>query len=305
MIFSYTKLTMLARRTFIALSIVCLLAGCAQTSPQFEIAKSEHADGILAQQIFETTYIRHGGAHISALNDVNVAIDGEWHYLITKIQPEVSDKHYRQQSEERILIKPSIYAALYNGDAGTKQVLRSTQEIEVAYNNEQNVNTTTEKATALTADAFYLFTLGPLALHDRVRQWVRLEDGKVEDKSYYRINGELLPGIGLSNSDFITLWIDKATNLTFRMHITLEGFESTKGAHVDTTFSDYIRLEKFTFPTHFFERVRGPISIDAHEWWYTGIDINRGLGQQDLQINEWSQNAAMPAVKLKHKPARE
>ena len=141
-----------------------------------------------------------------------------------------------------------------------------------------------------------MFTLGPLALPTWVDNWQRLEDGKHKGKAYYRINGELRPGIGKSNSDFITLWVDKQSLLTLRMHITLEGFESTKGAHVDTTFLHSTKLDEFTLPTHFFERVLGPIKIDAHGWWYTGIDINRGLVPNDVALNGWSSSAQQPAA---------
>jgi hypothetical protein len=276
-----------------------LIGGCAQTSPRFEVAVGNEADGLSAQDIFDATFQKHGGANLSSLSDVNVAVDGEWQYLITKIQPDVTDEDYRQQSQERILVSPRFYAALYNGDAGTKRVFRTEQSIEVAYNGKQTSDLRKKTATALTADAFYLFVLGPLALPEQVNNWLRLEDRNWNGKSYYRINGELKPGIGLSETDFITLWVDKQTNLTFRLHITLEGFESTKGAHVDTSFLAYTDIGQFILPTHFFERVLGPIKIDAHEWWYTGIDINRGLKGHDVSINHWSQKAAKPATKLK------
>lgn len=275
-----------------------LIIGCAHRSPISEVAVVGHDDGLSAQDVFDTTFQRHGGAHLSVLTDVNVAVNGEWHYIITKIQPDVTDEDYRQQSQERILIFPRIYAALYKGDAGTKRVFRSEQSIDLAYNGKQSSDLRKKTATALTADAFYMFVLGPLALNEQVKNWQRLEDGQWKGKSYYRINGELKPGIGFSTNDFISLWVDKQTNLTFRLHITLEGFESTKGAHVDTSFLAYKDVGQFTFPTHFFERVLGPIKIDAHEWWYTGIDINRGLTGSDLIINGWSEKAAKPAAKL-------
>ncbi|GGW73087.1 hypothetical protein [Alteromonas halophila] len=273
-----------------------MLGGCAQTSPRFEQAVAEHADGLSAQTIFNDTFSRHGGDYLTRLQDVNVAIDGEWHFLITQIQPDVTDEGYRQRSEERVLVSPRIYAALYAGPAGTKQVYRSAEQVNVAYNGEQTNDSRKNAATALTADAFYLFTLGPLGLSERVDSWQRLEDKTWKGRSYYRINGELTPGIGFSQRDHITLWVDKETRLTFRLHITLEGFESTKGAHVDTTFLAYTQLGEFTLPTHFFERVAGPIKIDAHEWWYTGIDINRGLDESDLSISGWSEGATESAA---------
>lgn len=288
-------------RKMLVIVAVFTIAACAKTSPQFETAMLTAADGKSAQEIFDASFIRHGGKYLGQLNDVNVAVDGDWYYLITKIQPEVTDEAYRQQSQERILLSPNIYAVEYTGEAGTKHVYRSRQNIAIAYNGEQSNNLRKETASALTADAFYLFTLGPLALNKQVNTWQRLEDANEKGNSYYRINGELKPGIGRSESDFITLWIDKQSNLTYRMHITLEGFDTTKGAHVDTTFLNYKQVAQFTLPTHFFERVIGPIRLDAHEWWYTGMDINRGLKPKDVELLQWSNKARAPAKPINGK----
>lgn len=291
----YQSATLIFLNKLAIVGLVLFLAACAQTSPQFEQPITSASDGLSAQDIFDATFLQHGGEHLDELSDVNVAVDGDWYYLITKIQPEVTDEAFRQQSEERILLNPSAYAVVYTGEAGTKQVYRTQQDIEIAYNGVANTDERKQTATALTADAFYIFTLGPLTLSHQVKTWRRLPDIKEKGRSYYRINGELKPGIGLSQSDFITLWVDQETNLSFRVHITLEGFESTKGAHVDTTFLNYTMLNQFTLPTHFFERVIGPIGIDAHEWWYTGIDINRGLTLNDVRLGQWSQKASKPA----------
>ncbi|NMH60743.1 hypothetical protein [Alteromonas ponticola] len=286
------------KQTGFLLTLLFILGGCAQTSPSQETYITQPADGMSADAIFRATFAQHGGDLLAGLNDVNVAVDGEWHYLITKIQPLVTDEEYRQQSQERVLVSPRAYAVHYTGEAGTKWVYRTAEQTQVAYNQQQISDQQKIAATALTADAFYLFVLGPLGLSDRVTNWKRLDDKTWKEKAYYRINGQLSPGIGLSERDHITLWVDKETNLTFRLHITLEGFEATKGAHVDTTFLAYESVGQFILPTHFFERVLGPIKLDAHEWWYTGIDINRGLSKEDISIDGWSDNAAKPAKSL-------
>ena len=275
---------------------VVFISGCTtRPSPRFEAAASNFEDNLTAEEIFQATFLKHGGSSLASLQDVSVAIDGEWYFLITRIQPEVTDARYRQQSEERVVLSPRLYAVNYNGEAGTKEVFRSESDIRVGYNGTSSSDTRKEMATALTADAFYMFALGPLALNSRVNNWKRLEDRNENGNSYYRVNGELKPGIGISDSDFITLWINKKDDLTFRLHITLDGFETTVGAHVYTSFLNYTRIEQFTLPTHFFERVIGPISINAHEWWYTGIDINRGLNAKDIGVDGWSDKALVPA----------
>lgn len=283
---------------YVLLALVIVCGGCAKTSPQFEQVLQQQPENRTADDIFALTLEKHGGANLDELNDLNLAIDGEWHFLVTQIQPLIADADYRQQSEERLLLNEQLYFANYKGDGGNKQVYRTPNEIKVAYNGEITRDEQKNSAAALTADAFYLFTLGPLALHERVKNWQRLPDTTEDGNGYYRINARLAPGFGLSERDFVTLWVNKQSALTYRVHITLDGFDATKGAHADTTYLKYTEIDGFTFPTHFFERVRGPISIDAHEWWYTGIDINRGLTAQDLSINALSLKAKQPAIAI-------
>ena len=273
--------------------------GCAKTSPKFERPLVLQQGEMNGNEIFSHTFDAHGGQHINALSDVNVAIDGDWHYLITKIQPLVTDHLYRQTSEERIIVTPRVYAASFKGEAGIKRVLRTQSSISVSYNTEEEVDRNKVSAAALTSDAFWMFTLGPLALHNWVETWTRIEDAQYDGQQFWRINGVLQPGIGHSEKDYITLWVDPDTLLTARLHITLDGFESTKGAHVDTRYEAYHKFGPYTLPVHFFERVVGPVNIDAHEWWYTGIDINRGLVLEDLNLNDWSPKAAKPAKPIK------
>lgn len=279
-------------RIFRVTSFLVLLVGCAKTSPQFEQAIILSDDSIEASSIFKQTFEQHGGKELIKLKDINVSVDGDWYYLITKIQPEVTDETYRKQSEERILLNPRVYSVKYSGPAGVKHVFREKDSVGVAYNGQQTQDDIKRQASALTADAFWLFVLGPLGLSTRVATWSRLEDGNIDGQQHFRINGKLRPGIGFSDEDFITLWVNKESLLTTRLHITLEGFELTKGAHVDTTYLKFAEVEGFTFPTHFFERVMGPIRLDAHEWWYTGLDINRGLDISDVTLLNWSSKAS-------------
>lgn len=284
----------LRKVAFIAMLLI-IVTGCAATSPRVEEPVQLLRNEKSAWDIFNKTFRAHGGEYVNKLNDLNVSIDGEWNYLITKIQPKVTDESFRQQSEERLLLSTPLYAADYTGPAGRKQVNRTKDSVRVFYHGVETFDSVTKSASALTADAFYIFALGPLALRDHVDQWRRLRDGYDNDRPFFRINAQMKPGVGFSDADYITLWVDKATGLTFRVHITLDGHETTQGAHVDTTYLSYVKRGEFTFPTHFFERVRGPIAIDAHEWWYTGIDINRNLSPADLVIDQWSENASRPS----------
>ncbi len=251
-----------------------------------------------AAEIFQNSFAAHGGNALRSLNDVSFGLDGHWHWLITRIQPLVTDHRYRVRSEERILVGNGVYAAHYQGPAGSKQVLRTPDQIRVGYNRVKTTDADTLSATALTADSFYLFLLGPLALDPTQVAFTRLANATESNRLYYRIHAVVSPGLGLSERDEIVLWIDALTWLTYRVHITLQGHRTTQGAHVDVTYGGYRRILDYTFPSRFNERVRGPIAITAHRWWLTGLDINRGLLVSDLNLNGWTSKAKTDAEPL-------
>lgn len=52
----------------------------------------------------------------------------------------------------------------------------------------------------------------------------------------------------------------------------------------------------------FHERVRGPLRIDAHTWWVTGLDMDRGWTAADAGGDAFT-GAAAPAAKPLAVPA--
>ena len=66
------------------------------------------------------------------------------------------------------------------------------------------------------------------------------------------------------------------------IQITLEGHDTTKGAHVEVEYLNYTKVDGYVFPREFFERVNAPIAIDTHAWHLTGLDINRDYGLENL-----------------------
>ncbi len=244
------------------------------------------------------SYRAHGGDSIADLKDVNVALDGRWHFLITRIQPLVTDHRYRVKSEERLALGKRIYAAQYQGPRGRKSVLRTQDSVQVQYDGESTTDVDVLNSTALTADSFYLFTLGPLALNPATQSFRRLPDVVEKGERYHRIYTLLEPGFGKSARDKLVLWVHAESMRTYRVHITIEGFRTTRGAHVDVTYLDYHSVSGFTFPSEFHERVRGPVAIDAHRWHFTGLDINRGWSERDVQLEAWKALAATPAKSM-------
>ena len=109
-----------------------------------------------------------------------------------------------------------------------------------------------------------------------------MPDQREKGRNYRLLLATVEPGFGESSRDQVVLWIDVQTSRLFRVHMTLNGFESTQGAHVDTTFLEYRQVGAYLFPVRFNERVRGPIQIDAHDWHTTGIDLDRGWSAADI-----------------------
>ena len=252
-----------------------LFSACASKFPNPQVDASFDTQ-LSAAQIFQQTFNVHGGEALDQLNDVNLSISGEWKRLIKRIQPLVTDFNYRVDSQERLFPNNGGYVALYNGPSGTKKVVRTPDSLEVYYNGELSNDTEVLSSTALTADAFHLFLLGPLALKKWQSDFTRLTDITYKDTSYYRLHLYRKPGFGYSEQDQVVLWVDTVSGRTKMMQITLEGHSTTKGAHVEVEFLDYIQKGPYTFPSKFFERVNAPIAIDAHAWHLTGLDINRG-----------------------------
>jgi len=282
-------------------SLLCLgvlwLSGCAQDFSRPDTLPYT-ADGPDGPTLFEQSFAAHGGEQIMALQNLNVGMDGKWRFLIKRIQPLVTDYTYRVVSQERILPNEKVYTALYEGPGGTKKVVRGPDSVRVFYNNVESFDNDVLQSTALTADAFFVFSLGPMALRDASDDFVRLADIDYEGKRYQRIYAVLEPGFGYAERDEIVLWLDPQTHLTKRVVITLEGFENTKGAHVDVEFLAFTRRDGFVLPSRFHERVLAPIKIHAHAWHLTGLDINRDYGVKAINGSGYVRGAEPAAATL-------
>lgn len=294
---SITHHTMMFRLLAIILA-ASLLSACASRfpSPELDVALDSQ---ISAAQIFQRTFNVHGGASIEQLNDVNLSISGEWKTLIRRIQPLVTDYKYRIDSQERLFMNNGGYIALYNGPVGSKKVVRTTDSLAVYYNGEQSTDPEVLSSTALTADAFRLFLLGPLALQAWQDQFTRLTDITFQGEQHYRLHLNLKPGFGYSEQDQVVLWVNAESGRTKMIQITLEGHSTTKGAHVEVEYLGYTQKGDYLFPSDFFERVNAPISINAHAWHLTGLDINRGLALEEYQGANEEIISSKPALPLR------
>ncbi|TVQ29625.1 MAG: hypothetical protein EA370_14805 [Wenzhouxiangella sp.] len=270
-----------------------MLAGCAGfPTPRDGLTFD---DGLTADDLLERTVAAHGGDLRDYPGDFNLAMDGEWGRAIVRIQPVVTDVGYRIRAEERFRPSEGIYALRHEGPDGIKTVFRQGDELGLWYNGEADDDPVRRRATAMTTDAFQMFHFGPSFLLDRTVALERLADRREQGTTYRRILATIRPGFGEAEQDQVVLWIHPRTDLTWRMHITLNGFETTQGAHVDTTFLDYDEVGRFVFPSSFVERVRGPIRIRAHDWWITARDQDRGWSGADVRQPDFAGSAAAPA----------
>jgi hypothetical protein len=280
----------------VLLGLILLLGGCAS----FPTARPGVVfdDGLSARELFDRSLQAHGGDIADYPGDISMSTDGRWYALIQRIQPVVSDAGYRVTSEERYRPRDGLYAVHHQGPQGSKQVLRTPDGITIHYNGALDSDPATRRATAMTNDAFRLFHFGPSFVKERAIAMSRLGDVREGGLRYHRVLATLQPGFGESAQDEVVMWIDANTSLLFRVHITLEGFETTRGAHVDTTFLDYHRVGPYLLPARFSERVRGPLRIMAHEWHVTGVDLDRGWVHEDVSGAAFTGQAAAAASPL-------
>lgn len=278
---------------FLVAACALLLAACASFPAPPRSAAFD--DGLSAEQVVARSLAAHGGDVRDWPGDINLATDGRWYELIQRIQPIVSDATFRVRSEERYRPSDGIYAVQHTGPAGTKQVVRTREGVSVHYNGER-ADATRARATAMTNDAFRFFHFGPSFIAGRATAMVRMPDAREDGRRFQRVHATLEPGFGEAARDEAVLWFDASTSLLFRVHMTLNGFETTQGAHVDTTFLAYRKVGPFVLPVKFAERVRGPVRIKAHDWEVTGIDLDRGWRLEDVVGPAFSGAAARPAI---------
>ncbi|MEO7430920.1 MAG: hypothetical protein ABIR62_02625 [Dokdonella sp.] len=278
------------------LAFATLLSGCASFPPTGTNARFD--DGLDAAAIFEACMAAHGGDLRAYPGDINLSTDGHWFGLIQKIQPIVSDAGFRVTSEERYRPRDGLYSVHHEGPLGTKQVVRTPNGIAVYYNGKRESDPVKISATAMTNDAFQMFHFGPSFFKARATAMARVADENENGRTYRRVLATVTPGFGESSQDQVVLWIDAQTSRLFRVHMTLNGFESTQGAHVDTTFLDYRNVGPFLLPVRFHERVRGPLRIDAHDWHTLGIDLDRGWTAADITGAAFEGAATQAAERL-------
>ena len=292
----------LTRRHTLAALGLPLLGACGTPLPL--VAPSPGAMAGPGRQRLMDSAMAHGLEAFRRLTDINIGYDGQWRPLINRIQPEVVDAGFRGPSQERLLLAAGINAQAYTGPMGQKHVWwrqgsdTVPGEVAVWFNGQPSRDPAPLSAAAVVAECYRLFLLGPLLLADRALPAQLDGTARVDGRLCDVVQVWLRPGLGQVAQDRVTLYIDRADSVTRRMLFTLEGFAGTRGAVAETTTFDHQQRHGVLWPMRSYERVAHPLNLPAHDWFVTGLDVNRGYGPEALQGPRFSGAAAAPAKAL-------
>ena len=142
---------------------------------------------------------------------------------------------------------------------------------------------------------FGLFLLGPLWLADRGLRMRMGGTERVDGRTCDVVDVWSSPGLGRIANDRVALCIDRADGLVHRVRFTLEGFVNTQGAVAEVDTFEHQRRFGVMWPMRSYERIVYPISLPAHDWRVTGLDVNRGYRSSDLNGATFTGAAAAPA----------
>jgi hypothetical protein len=299
---TYVSDLAVTRRAVLGAMLLPSLAAC--TSP-LPLGRPAAGDAAAAMRLHESAEA-HGLAAYRELTDINISYSGQWRPLVGRIQPEVVDEGFRGSSQERVMPLVGVVAQAYTGPRGQKHVLwrrggrggGDVGEATVWFNEVRSTDTAAAQAAALVAEGYGLFLLGPLWLADRRLPMQMAGTERVNNRLCDVIEVWLSPGLGMAATDRVAVCIDRDDRITRRLRFTLEGFANTRGAVAEVDTFDHERRFGVMWPMRSFERIVHPISLPAHDWHITGLDVNRGYAAQDLAGPRFGGKAAAPAAPL-------
>lgn len=271
-----------------------LLVGCATRGiPPTTV----HGEQPAARALLLKSAEAHGLSAFRQITDISVGYTGEWYSLVSKLQPVLIDAGYRRSSQERILIGTGgLVAQQHVGPHGSKQVVRRAEDIKLFYNGQPGHDPEALAAAALVADAYRMFLTGPFHFLEGNLSLAVAGNEEVEGRSCLTLVAVRRPGHGLAQEDRYLLFIDAENYLLRRIRFSMEGLESTRGAIAEVDFFDHKPIAGVIWSTRFHERLRKPIpGLPVHDWWLTGLDVNRGLSEADVAGAAYSPRAAEPA----------
>jgi hypothetical protein len=206
---------------------------------------------------------------------VDVAYDGEWSAIATRLQPVLTDPGFRKSSRETYQPPLSRVVQRHTGPEGVKEVTRQRPRTLVSYNGRPSDGSETRDAAALVADAYTAFLFGSSWLAEHGRGLGLLEEATLDGERCQRVAGLLTPGFGAADEDHFIAWIGADSRLLRRLQFSLNGLDSTRGADVDVVFSGHFRAADGSWwPGRFVEHIQRPLRAKAHEWTMTSLTID-------------------------------
>ena len=119
------------------------------------------------------------------------------------------------------------------------------------------------------------FLFGPSWLSRKGTDFRLIDERTLNGERCHLIAGRLAPGLGNSGMDHFIVWIGRDSSLMKRFQFTLNGLDSTRGADVDVTFSNYrTAADGSVWPENFVEYIHRPILAKAHQWRMTSLSLD-------------------------------
>jgi hypothetical protein len=211
----------------------------------------------------------------SNYRSVEVAYEGKWSDIATRLQPVLTDRDFRKCSIEIYQPSAGLVSQTHRGPQGTKEVNRRQRRVSVRFNGVRSTNPEVLDSSALVADAYTVFLFGSSWLAQNGRDLRCLENRSIGGELCSLVAGRLSPGLGNSHEDHFIAWISSDSGILKRFQFSLNGFESTRGADVDVVFSNHWKAaDGSIWPGRFVEHIQRPLFVKAHEWKMTSLKLD-------------------------------
>ncbi len=268
---------MLQRRALLSLPLT--LTACAAPFPPADPTTNPAAEALL-----QASAQAQGLPALERLSAIGVTYAGEWRPLVGRLQPALIDPGFRGGSEEQLRIPKGAIDQRHTGPLGEKRVERrwsptTPGAVRVWFNGVESQDPDARAAAALVADGYALFLLGPMLL---AGAWAPRRAATVlAAPERIAVHGEahacdvlrvtLSPGIGLSGTDQVALFIDRTERLMRRVRFSLDGLAGTRGAVAEVDTYAHIGRDGVRWPVGFYERLLQPAPLPVHDWRLTGL----------------------------------
>lgn len=227
-----------------------------------------------ARQIIKRSAARQGDAWIN-YREVKVGYTGEWSTISERLQPILTDSNFRKSSVETYQPAAGRVEQVHTGPQGIKTVNRQRPKIQVSFNGSASTDREVLDSAALVADAYTAFLFGPSWLSRMGADFKHIGERTLDGERCHLIAGRLSPGFGNSGEDHFIAWISRDSSLMRRFQFTLNGLDSTRGADVDVTFSDFRKTaDGAVWPGNFVEYIQRPLLAKAHQWRMTSLRLD-------------------------------